>query len=275
MKPPPRRRSHRHDRPPLQRGLGQHHLRSGEICRPLLAFLDLHAGDRVVEIGPGGGVLTRVLLARGVQVAAIEIDPLWAFALRSRLDAVTELAICTIVVADALTLDWRHLPAGWRIAGNLPYNVGTAIVERLLAKAPAGTRSGFLLQREVVDRIVAKVGDAAYGALSLSVSLRARAERLAVVRPGAFVPPPKVESAFVGLESVAPPVPEREMPELERLIRIAFSQRRKSLRNSLASGYGRSAAEAALGAAGVAPGRRAEELALEEFLALKAALARR
>lgn len=271
--------------PPLKRALGQHHLRDGRLCRPLVEYLQLETSCGVVEIGPGGGVLTRELLARGVRVGAIELDPAWAFALRSRIALEWEPvqrgasgerggrpARLTIVVADALDIEWSRLPVGWRVAGNLPYNVGTPIVERLLAGAPIGTRAGFLLQREVVERMVARPGDDAYGALSLLVAIRARAERLAILRPGSFVPPPKVDSAFVGLEVVEPPLSARQLPELERLIRVAFAQRRKSLRNSLAAGYGRAAADAALAAAGIAPSRRAEQLGLREFMALRSAL---
>jgi len=266
-------RAPRPDRPPLRRSHGQHHLRDGAICRPLVDFLRLAEGDGVLEIGAGGGVLTGELLRRGARVVAVEIDPAWAFALAARGGEGERRDRRSIVVADALELDWRRLPAGWRVAGNLPYNVGTAIVERLLAAAPAGLRAAFLLQREVVERMTARPGDDPYGALSLLVAARARAERLGVVRPGAFVPPPKVDSAFVGLETVAAPLPPAAMAELERLIRVAFSQRRKSLRNAVAAGYGRAAAERALAAAGIAPARRAEELGLAEFLALREALA--
>lgn len=252
-------------RPPLRRSFGQHHLRDGSICAPLVDFLALGESATVVEIGAGGGVLTLELSARRARVVAVELDLAWAAELARRL---RDGASPRIVVADALDLDWPRLPAGWRVAGNLPYNVGTAIVERILRGVPPATRAGFLLQREVVDRMVARPGDDAYGALSLLVALRARATRLGVVRPGAFVPPPKVDSAFVGLESVAPPLPPPALAELERLIAVAFGQRRKSLRNALAAGYGRPAADAALARAGIAPARRAEELDLTAFLAL-------
>lgn len=271
MSPRSRSRPDPSARPPLRRALGQHHLRDGRVCRPLVDHLRLASGAAAVEIGPGGGALTRELLARGARVVAIELDPRWAFALRARF-ASERAAALAIAVADALTVDWERLPAGWRVAGNLPYNVGTVIVERLLRAAPAGTRAGFLLQREVVERMVAGPGDEAYGALSLLVAMRARAERLAIVRPGSFVPPPTVDSAFVGFELVAPPLAEPRMAGVERLVRAAFAQRRKSLRNALGAVYGRDAAAAALATAGIASGRRAEQLGLAEFLALAAAL---
>lgn len=281
VRPTPQPANRAAGRPPLRRRFGQHHLRDGGTCRPLVGFLALTPGAAVVEIGPGGGALTGLLLDQAANVLAVELDAAWAFELARRLapppssagtSVGTRRPTPTIVVADALTLAWERLPAGARVAGNLPYNVGTAIVERLLRGAPAGTRAAFLLQREVVDRMVAGPGDEAYGALSLLVATRARAVRLGVVRPGAFVPPPKVDSAFVGLELVPPPLPARDMPALERTIAVAFGQRRKSLRNALAAGYGRAVADAALARAGVAPGRRAEELDLERFLALSAAL---
>jgi len=270
-------------RPRLRKSLGQHHLRDGSLCRPLVDYLRLSAGTRVVEIGPGGGVLTRELLATGASVAALELDRDWAFELARRFGETSGSGLpesgessrsrLSIAVVDALTIDWQALAPASRVAGNLPYNVGTVVVERLCRAAPVGLRAAFLLQREVVDRAVARPGDDGYGALSLLVATRARAERLGIVRPGAFVPPPKVDSAFLGLETVAPPRPEAEMPELEALIRAAFAQRRKTLRNALSKSYGRDVTLRALGRAGIEPGRRGEELALDEFVELHRALA--
>jgi len=272
------------DRPRLRRALAQHHLRDGAVCRPLIEHLRLAPGAQVVEIGPGGGVLTRELLVRNASVAALELDPAWGFELRSRARAggwsdvspagTHSGSRLSIAVVDALTVDWSRLGPAARVAGNLPYNVGTVVVERLLRGAPPGVRAAFLLQREVVDRAVARPGDDAYGALSVLVASRARAVRLGIVRPGAFVPPPRVASAFLGLEIVAPPLDEAEMPRFEDLVRAAFGQRRKTLLNSLGAAFGRQTAARGLERAAIDPRRRAEELSLDEFVGLTRVFAR-
>lgn len=252
-------------RPPRRKkALGQHHLRSGELCRPLLEFL-APAGRLVVEIGPGAGVLTRELLVAGARVLAIELDLDWAAELTRRLPR-AELAV---VAGDALDFSWERLPAGALVAGNLPYQVGTAIVERVLATGVRVERAGFLLQREVVDRLAAVPGDGAYGALSVLVQARSTVRRLARVRPGSFVPPPRVESAFVGLTRREGPIPARDWGAFEGWVRLAFGQRRKTLINALASRYPRHQVEEALAAAGGTTGTRAEELSLEDLVSLR------
>jgi len=256
-------------RPPLVKSLGQHHLRDGSAVRPLVEFL-APAGATLVEIGPGGGVLTRELLAAGAaRVLAVELDPAWAFALRRELPDVR----LAVAIGDALDLAWERLHAPALVAGNLPYNVGTAIVERLLAGARSVPRAAFLLQREVVDRIVARPGDSEYGALSVLVAARARAVRLGRLLPGAFRPRPRVESAFVGFELGAPAVPPERWAPFAAVVRLAFSQRRKTLRNALASGWGREAAAAVLAARGLPDDARAERLDVAAFLALADAAA--
>lgn len=275
----PRDSAGRRERPRLRRALAQHHLRDPGASRPLVEWLRC-AGRTVIEIGPGGGALTGRLIAAGAaRVAAIELDADWAFALAARLrereGAAAEAAgAVDLVVADALELAWGRLSPEWRLAGNLPYNVGTVLIERLLAAAPAGVRAAFLLQKEVVDRMVAAPGSDDYGALSVRVAARARATRLGTLRPGAFVPPPKVESAFVGLELVPPPLDAAGMVRFDRLVAAAFGQRRKTLRNALGAGLGRGAAAAAalLESAGLDPGGRAERLSLADFVRLARAL---
>ncbi len=250
--------------PPLRKAFGQHHLVDGRLLRPLLEFLR-PAGERVLEVGPGGGALTGELLAAGAaKVLGVELDPAWAAALRRRL-ADRRLAL---VVGDVLEFTWARLPPATLVAGNLPYNVATAIIEDLLPHGERVPRAAFLVQKEVAERIVARPGEAGYGSFSLVVAAYADAVVLGRVRPGSFRPPPKVESAFVGLTLHPPPLPAAEMPAFIATVRLAFGQRRKTLRNALAAAWGREAAEGILAAASVPPGARAEELGLEAFLAL-------
>ena len=249
-------------RPPLKKALGQHHLVDGALLRPLLQFLD-PKGERVVEIGPGGGVLTVELLAAGTdKLLAWELDPAWAAVLRRRLPD-PRLAL---VVGDALEVAWDRLPTPTLVAGNLPYNVATVIIENLLPHHARVPRAAFLVQKEVADRIVATPGSDAYGSFSVIVEAYAQPRILGRVKPGSFRPPPKVDSAFVGLELQPPSLPEKEMPDFIAFVRLAFAQRRKTLRNALAAGWGRERTEKVLAAAGIPERARAEELGLEEFL---------
>lgn len=247
--------------PLLKKSLGQHHLVDGALTRPLIAFL-APAGERVLEIGPGGGVLTRELLAAGARVIGWELDRAWAAALRRRLPDPR----LSLVVGDALEIAWERLPTPTLVAGNLPYNVATAILEDLLPHHARVPRAGFLVQKEVADRLTAGPGDPAYGSLSVIVAAYARARVLGKVRPGSFRPPPKVDSAFVGFELRPPPLPDSEMPGFVRFVRLAFSQRRKTLRNALGSGWGKGRAEAVLARVGIPGKARAEELGMGEFL---------
>lgn len=257
--------------PSLKKRFGQHHLVSGALCSPLVAFLR-PAGERVVEIGPGGGVLTEELLTAGAaRVVGWEIDLAWASELRRRLAAERGLAI---VVADALDLDWPSLARRGPVlaAGNLPYNVATPILEALLPHHAAVPRAAFLVQKEVGERLVAGPGDAAYGSLSVLVAAYAEARLLGRVAKGAFRPPPKVDGAFVGLALRPPPLAAPEMPAFLATVRAAFAKRRKTLRNSLAAAWGRDEAERVLArflpAHDLPPTARAERLALADLVAL-------
>lgn len=256
--------SRRPSRPLLRKSLGQHHLADGALTRPLVQFLD-PVGRRVLEIGPGGGVLTRELLAAGASVLAWELDPAWAAAAAGALAGER----LQVVVGDALEIPFERLPPGMLAAGNLPYNVATPILTRLLTRAEGVPRAAFLVQLEVAERLTAGAGDAAYGALSVLVACHARAALLGRVKPGSFRPPPKVDSAFVGFVRHEPPLPPSEMPAFLDLVRRGFGQRRKTLANALAAGGGdKRSAAAALAAAGIAPRARAEELDLAAWLAL-------
>lgn len=248
-------------RPTLKKRLGQHHLVDGRLCRPLVDFL-APAGQRVLEIGPGGGVLTAELLAAGARVLALELDLEWAFALRARFPG---LALAT---ADAARLDGTRLPAPTLLAGNLPFNVATHLIEQTLPWGERVPRAAFMVQKEVAERLVAKPGEPAYGSFSVIVAAWAQAVPLGTVRPGSFRPPPKVAAGLVGFELREPPLARAEMPGFTALVRLAFAQRRKTLRNSLAAAWGKERAEAVLARAGIEASTRAEVLGLADFLEL-------
>jgi len=256
-------------RPPIKKKLGQHHLRQGVLCQPLIDFLD-PGGSKVVEIGLGGGVLTAELLKAQATVVAWEVDYEWAFSIRQN----PVLQAAAVVVGDALAIAWQLLPPGTLVAGNLPYQVSTALIGRLLPHWQVIPKACFLVQWEVADRLRATPGDGDYGALSILTAARAEVAVLSRVARGAFHPPPKVDGAFVGLTLGKPPLPEAEMGAFTDTVRLAFSQRRKMLRNSLAARWGRTAASRAIESVGLDSRSRAEELSLGDFLALHEALRR-
>jgi 16S rRNA (adenine1518-N6/adenine1519-N6)-dimethyltransferase len=266
--------------PRLKKRLGQHHLVNPDVVRPLIDFLAPGVGDRVLEIGPGGGLLTRRLLATGARVCGVELDLEWAGELRSRLapaapgdgapggDRPPALQPpLQLVVMDALELPWGRLPRGTLVAGNLPYNVATPLLARILPHHDRIPRAAFLLQKEVAERLTAVPGTRAYGSLTVLVACHAEVRLLGRVRPGSFVPPPKVDSAFVGLRLRPPPLPPRELERFLGVVRLGFGQKRKTLRNALAA-LGRERVVSALETLGLPATARAEELALDRWLAL-------
>jgi len=255
--------------PRLKKKWGQHHLTDGRVCRPLVEFLR-PAGETVVEVGPGGGVLTRELLEAGAEkVVGWEVDLEWAFALRGAVED-GGAGRLEVVVGDALQVEWARLAARGPVlaAGNLPYNVATPIIEALLPHHREVPRAAFLVQKEVALRLVAGPGDADYGYLSVLVAAHAEARFLGTVRRGAFRPPPKVDGAFVGLTLHPPPLPAAEMPAFLRTVSAAFALRRKTLRNSLAATLGRPTADHLLAQTGWPPTTRAETLSLQDLLTL-------
>ncbi|HVS63305.1 MAG TPA: 16S rRNA (adenine(1518)-N(6)/adenine(1519)-N(6))-dimethyltransferase RsmA [Thermoanaerobaculia bacterium] len=269
----------REPRPRLRKALGQHHLTSPELCRPAVEYLGLGRDEgwrgRILEIGPGGGVLTGALLDAGWEVLAVELDLAWVVELRRRLGARARTLAGSrlrVVAGDALDLRFRGLGEDWAVAGNLPYAISTAVVERVLDDAPAGTRCAFLVQKEVADRLLATPGSRTYGSLSVLVSLRTRGRRLARVRPGSFHPPPKVESAFIGLEVQDSQLEREVWMGLKQTVRAAFAQRRKTLANGLTAAFGAQRARAALESCGIEASLRAEALRPADFLGLHRSL---
>jgi 16S rRNA (adenine1518-N6/adenine1519-N6)-dimethyltransferase len=241
---------------------GQHFLHDPGIIARILDAIAPQPGETVVEIGPGEGALTYPLLARCGRLTVVEIDRDLAARLSARPEAGREL---TVVQADALKLDLATLapPGGQlRLVGNLPYNVSTPLLFRFLAQAGVIRDMHFMLQKEVVDRMAAGPGTGDYGRLTVMLAAGCRVEKLFDVGPGAFRPPPRVWSSVVRLVPWAePPFPIPDPPRFAAVVRAAFSQRRKTLRNALS---GLMSAEA-IRAAGVDPGVRAETLPPEAF----------
>jgi 16S rRNA (adenine1518-N6/adenine1519-N6)-dimethyltransferase len=225
--------------------------------------------DRFLEIGPGPGVLTARLAARAAQVTAVEIDRDLASDLRRAAPANVE-----VVTADILDLDLapylRNGPV--RVAGNLPYNISSPILFRLL-DSPSFVDATLMLQREVADRLAAVPGTKDYGVLTIRTAVHADVRRLLTLPPGAFRPAPRVHSAVVRLVFVPPRVPAGLEATLERMVRVMFTQRRKTVGNALRPFAAETAAgvAAALAAAGVDPRARPETLDLAALTRLAAA----
>ena len=223
----------RSDRPrPLKR-YGQHFLERA-WAEKVVAAIAPNADDRFLEIGPGPGALTLRLAPLVAHLTAIEIDRQMVAALERRVPPNV-----TLVQADFLEIDLRPLVAAGpvRVAGNLPYNVASPIVFRLIGQHRDGgglIDATIMVQREVADRLAAQPGSRDYGVLSILVQLHARVDRLLVLPPGAFRPPPRVQSAVVRLRFGAPAVSIRDEPTFDALVRALFMQRRKQLANALA-----------------------------------------
>ena len=246
--------------------LGQHFLVRGSILDRIAAAACPQRAPLVIEIGPGKGALTERLLARADRVVAVEIDENLAGLLRAKFpDPRLE-----VVTADVLDIDlnqWGPAVA----AGNLPYYISTAILTRALAPGSLLERGVFLVQQEVADRIVASPGSRAYGSLSVEMQLYADVRILFEVRPAAFYPPPKVDSALIQftLNSRLKELGIDSLPEFLKFVRLCFHQKRKTIRNNLAGVYGTEVThdwpEAPL---------RAEQLALDQLAAIYRKLCR-
>lgn len=254
--------------PRARKRFGQHFLEPAWVTR-LLDAVHAAPGDTFLEIGPGRGGLTRPLAARVAQVIAVEIDRDLAAALPSRVPPNVRVVERDFLAVDvAALLASERLPV--RVIGNLPYNVASPILFRLLDAAHEGRTfadATLMLQKEVADRIVATPGSRDYGALAIQVALLADVERLLTLPAGAFRPPPKVTSAVVRLRFRPASADIADPKVFERVVRGVFLQRRKTMLNALkpvADSFGRSSAEV-LDRAGVDPTIRPERLTLADI----------
>jgi len=211
-----------------RRRFGQHFLHDPGILQRIVDAIDPAALDAVIEIGPGEGALTRPLLGRLQRLTAIEIDRDLAAALAQAFPAER----LVLVSADVLRHDFSAYAPGFRVVGNLPYNISTPILFHLAQFADRVRDMHFMLQKEVVERMVARPSTPEYGRLSVMLQVRFAMTKLFNIGPGAFRPPPKVDSAMVRLVPL-PEKPDCDEKALEKIVREAFSARRKTLRNAL------------------------------------------
>ncbi len=243
-----------------RRRFGQNFLRDGRVIGEIVSLIGPGPGQDIVEIGPGHGALTRPLLDSGARLTVVEID-------RDLIPGLEALAPAgsgyRVLEQDALRLRLDGLDADgrrYRIVGNLPYNISTPLIFHLLGQLGSIVDMHFMLQREVVERMAAAPGGRDYGRLSIMVQHRCRVETLLEVGPEAFVPVPKVSSAIVRLSPLASPA-EVDPQAFEDVVRRAFSQRRKTLRNTLRGLLD----EAAIRDCDIDPGLRPERLSVADF----------
>lgn len=256
----------------------QHFLEPAWVNK-LVAAVGATPDEAILEIGPGRGAITRPLAEQAGKLLAIEVDRNLAADLEA-----TKPGNVTVVTGDVLSVDLVPIVTNWlgaapdsanqfRIVGNLPYNISSPILFTLLELAATtnGVRDALLmLQKEVADRLIAKVGTGEYGVLTVLTALHADVKRVLALPPGAFRPPPKVHSAVVRLTFRSPTVDVGDPDAFVRMVRTTFTQRRKTLGNALKP-YGVETGQPAheiLAAAGIDPRRRPETLELAEFAAL-------
>ena len=252
-----------------KKNLGQNFLHDRGVIERIVLAIDPRPGDRIVEIGPGQGALTFPLLRRHGELTAIEFDRDLLQPLAAAAQAHGALSLLN---ANVLDVDFSALAAGGmpgegllRLVGNLPYNLSSPILFHALDHAAAIRDMHFMLQKEVVERMAAGPGSKVYGRLSVMLQAYCRVAPLFKVPPGAFRPAPKVDSAVVRLQPLPPgAVVVADRARFAHVVRAAFGQRRKTLRNALSGVVDAAAIEGA----GLRPDARAEQLSVADFAAL-------
>jgi 16S rRNA (adenine1518-N6/adenine1519-N6)-dimethyltransferase len=244
---------------------GQHFLLDLNLCRKIVRLAGVATGDRVIEVGPGPGGLTRALVEAGATVTAVEKDPRFIPLLQDL--AASAAGRLEVVEADALAVDEMSLAPGndpIRVVANLPYNVGTPLLVKWLTGRFRPASMTLMFQKEVARRIVAAPGDPDYGRLAVLSQALCRGRVVMDLPARAFTPPPKVDSAVVDLTPLPHRPPDRTVQALQTVAQAAFGQRRKMLRSSLKPLGG----EALCQAAGLDANVRAETVPVSGFLAL-------
>ncbi|GAB3547801.1 16S rRNA (adenine(1518)-N(6)/adenine(1519)-N(6)) -dimethyltransferase RsmA [Noviherbaspirillum agri] len=242
---------------------GQNFLTDQSVLYDIIRAIDPQPDDVMVEIGPGLAAMTRLLLDSLKQLHVVELDRDLVARLKKNFDP----ARLIIHEGDALQFDFASIPVPperkLRVVGNLPYNISSPLLFHLAQIAPQVHDQHFMLQKEVVERMVAEPGGKAYGRLSVMLQWRYHMDLLFIVPPTAFDPPPQVDSAIVRMIPIAQPLP-CDAGKLEKVVTKAFSQRRKVIRNCVAGMF----SESDLLDAGIDPQARPEAVPVEQFVAL-------
>jgi 16S rRNA (adenine1518-N6/adenine1519-N6)-dimethyltransferase len=251
------------DKHRARKRFGQNFLHDPAIIQRIVDVINLQQQDHVIEIGPGKGALTKLILKRVDKLDVIEIDRDLANALTVNIGSNENITIHEI---DALKLNFSQFnQTDLRIVGNLPYNISTPLLFHLLSYKNYIKDMLFMLQKEVVDRICAEPGNKQYGRLTIMLQCYCDVESLFVIKPGAFIPSPKVDSAIVKLTPLEKPRYElSDHDSLQLIVKAAFSQRRKTIRNALKKVI----SETDIKELGIAPEMRAENLLISDFVNL-------
>ncbi|PLX80911.1 MAG: ribosomal RNA small subunit methyltransferase A [Desulfuromonas sp.] len=250
---------------------GQNFLKDQSVIRAILEAAELDPDDQVVEIGPGLGALTENMVGQTSRLLLLEVDRDIAALWRKRDEDGLQ-----VVEGDALSLDWNEQlhPGPWKMVANLPYNISSQVVFKILEHRDMFTRMVLMFQREVAERLAASPGGKNYGILSVLCQVWFDIRKVVRVAPGAFFPPPKVESMVLCFDRLpSPRVEIADEPFFLKVVKAAFAQRRKTLRNTLTgAGFSREQVGQGLEMASIDPQRRGETLTLEEFARLTDAL---
>ncbi|MDD3580813.1 MAG: 16S rRNA (adenine(1518)-N(6)/adenine(1519)-N(6))-dimethyltransferase RsmA [Desulfobacca sp.] len=262
-----------------KKSLGQHFLLHPDQARRIVAALELRGSETVVEIGAGLGALTVFLAQTAAQVIALEMDAQLAQGLRS--EVLAEAANVKVITQDVLDFDFlglsRSLGQPLAVIGNLPYQITSPLLFKLIAEKPAISRMVFMVQQEVGQRLLAGPGNKDYGILSVLLQYHTRMARLFTLGPNNFYPPPKVDSLVLRLHPDGAALRADDHAFLAQVVKLAFSQRRKTLKNTLAAqaaelGSTPEQVMTTLEQLAIDPRRRAETLSVDDFVRLSNAL---
>lgn len=257
-----------------KKSLGQHFLQNIGAARRIVELLDVEPGDYVLEIGPGGGVLTKILAELPITLSALEIDRQLAAKLDSSFESTDNV---TVINTDILEFEFSELDRSrkWKVIGNLPYNVTTPILQRLFEHHEHFLTGVFTVQREVANRLTAEIGSSNYSSLTVFGQCYSVVEKMLTLKPGSFFPPPKVSSAVIKVSFLKSSfVHQDRYSGFNRFVQGVFSHRRKTILNGLhlVTGLGKSDLQVMLAGCGIDSVKRPQNITVEQFASIFDAL---